>query len=71
MAEMVRLNVNITPELRACLAHLEANEKLGALVERLLREHADVEKARKSLKLKFAERLVPGWKRGVPRSTAD
>ena len=68
MTEMLRLNVNITSELRQCLARLEADEKLGSLVERLLREHADVERARKALKIKFTDRAGPGWKLGVPRA---
>jgi hypothetical protein len=71
MPEMTRLNVNITPELRACLATLEEKEKLGVLVERLLREHADIERARKKLKIKFTERLSPGWKPGVPRAATE
>ena len=71
MSEMKRLNVNVTPELLECLKYLGGDEKLGVLVERLLREHSEVERARKTLKLKFSERAVPGWKPGKPRANPE
>ncbi len=65
MVEMSKLILSVTPELKACLDSLVTGSTvpentLAELVERLLREHPDVEKVRKSLNVKFTARKQVG-----------
>ena len=65
MSEMVKILINISASVRECLQYMVLKktvpeDSVGSLIERLIREHPDVEKARKAAKIKFAVRKGMG-----------
>lgn len=70
--DMIRLNVNISPQLQSCIEKIEADRsdagapiKRGSLVEELLRKAADIETAKAALKIDWEDRPGPGAVRKI------